>query len=1484
MKRRLNVFSVRYLLVALVLVGFVKITEGNYNIPDELVQCYRGNGTLPGPPHTLPFLLELIRKIERHNPTTLDIRMLSAELIHRLRVDGIEKVPGVAETQWVTPHSPRGIMVPKYALQRQLVSNVPGRIDFDAFLTPFEICNLHRMLSSSVEPFQREDERITCPITLMSNDGNPQAPWITQNKSQKSNSNQTTFSRPLSRCPLERGTCHTVDYGTISPGVVIMSIAAGLQPQNVLISEFVTAYRKKNPYENLETMDKADTRKQLEKLFASLESIDNMYAAGLAGDLAEVCLYQGPALMRNVVIGLAGTWNDTYFPRARYLSESHAGRWEMTDSEILAGIDGFFLAQQTPELYKRLRRLRLSQVLEMFYSDRGIPVTAIETISHRRRIGFGHGKRPKTGSLKYPEKDHVTDQFSAKTMGNSRFHAVFDGEEMIEDGPTQQQSMDVTRACQRKDILRSIETDKLKQETYKFVELLEYTIGSVIIDDRLMQNICNATVDKFVDTANRLLDTLADCPTMSASEKFTTKPNVDLTIVLDGSRDEYRNLQLISYLVDLIDVSSYGSSISVVHGTTGQYMVNKTNSISTAFEQLLRFQGSFPQQLSLSKSFASIVTTLAAQMDAERSNFTVGSNAPVVLVLSQSNRITNTDFDSARRMLRGSFEQFPDLYFGFVTNDPATFRQLTNFNDTTHSRAAEEHYYIFEAAQTTIAIFSNEVAQMLQAIPQRLMAPNCHTASNRDFWRAAVVREEYEQYLTPGVELRYRLGQLFLRNSENVRVQFMNTNYGEFTVCEGRNHRAAPEYCQTTGPGEESLWFNHTRPCDGVMDQACRALYYTVRLESSNVLCNENDCRYPDQVRFVIRHEDAIKQMLNLNQPMTKAISAEPVWKLLIYDRAGQDIISPLISIRELREMGITLHIQLHSDRDSIPDVPAIYFCAATEENLGRIAQDFQNGLYDVYHLNFIAPISRQKLEDLAAAALQAGCVANIHKVYDQYLNFITLEDDMFVLKHQNSDALSYYAINRANTQDVEMENIMDSIVDSLFAVFVTLGTVPIIRCPKNSAAEMVARKLEKKLRENLWDARNNLFHMDATQTGAFSFQRPLLVLLDRSIDMATPLHHTWTYQALAHDVLELALNRVVVEEDPSADQQQYNATGAKPKMKACDLDSRDRFWCTHKGSPFPTVAEAIQEELEQYRSSEEEIKKLKTTMGIDGESDVAFSMVNDNTAKLTSAVNSLPQLLEKKRLIDMHTKIATSILNYIKARRLDSFFELEEKIMSKQALDRALIELLKDPEFGLPEDKMRLFIIYYICSNVTDAEFKRLEETLKECDCDLSPLPYIQRWKSIMKSTLTNSNQYEGSGTKTVSMFSKLVSQGSSFVMEGVKNLVVKRHNLPVTKITEQLMECRSGGSEVDDYLYLDPKLLKGSDVVPKNRSPFQDAIVFVVGGGNYIEYQNLVDFIKSKQSTNSIRRIIYGASTLTNAKQFLKQLSLLGQEIAGA
>lgn len=59
-----------------------------------------------------------------------------------------------------------------------------------------------------------------------------------------------------------------------------------------------------------------------------------------------------------------------------------------------------------------------------------------------------------------------------------------------------------------------------------------------------------------------------------------------------------------------------------------------------------------------------------------------------------------------------------------------------------------------------------------------------------------------------------------------------------------------------------------------------------------------------------------------------------------------------------------------------------------------------------------------------------------------------------------------------------------------------------------------------------------------------------------------------------------------------------------------------------------------------------------------------------------------------------------SALLNAIKSRRLDTLFELEEKIMAKSSLDRPIMEIISDPDTGTPDDKMRLFIIYYILSH----------------------------------------------------------------------------------------------------------------------------------------------------------------------------------------
>lgn len=620
--------------------------------------------------------------------------------------------------------------------------------------------------------------------------------------------------------------------------------------------------------------------------------------------------------------------------------------------------------------------------------------------------------------------------------------------------------------------------------------------------------------------------------------------------------------------------------------------------------------------------------------------------------------------------------------------------------------------------------------------------------------------------------------------------------------------------------------------------------------------------------------------MLNFGKPVSSknSFESEFKFKLLVYDQVGQNIISPLLSVADLRALGVTVYLSLNGTRDPVEDVTAVYFVAPTEENIHRICRDMKDNLYDSYYLNFIGAIPRNKLEDIASAAIEANVEAKVNKVFDQYVDFISLERDMFTLSG-NSSVQSYYNLNKTDLDQDEMNTIIDSVVNSLYCIFVTLGTIPIIRCPPRCAAEMISERLDKRLRENLRDTRNSFFsvvpsHGSDMGSPVMNFQRPLLLVVDRNIDLATPLHHTWTYQALVHDVLKLNLNSVTI---PDSIEEGDSATASRKQgHKSYNLGPCNTFWQAHKGEPFPEVAEAVQKEIEDYKVHEEEVQRLKTNMGLEG-SDGPVD-ISDNTAKLTSAMSSLPELLEKKRQIDMHTTIATSILSCIKQRKLDEFFELEEKIISKSAaVDKAVLEFLGDANIANNKDKMRLFLLYYIChANYSDINVNQFLDLLSQSGCATAAFKYIKQWKQFTAPMGATSavQQHRGSGTKNT--FSHLMSTGL-FVMEGVKNLVIKKQNLPITKVLDQLMELKSD-DETKDYRYFDPKLARMSDhQARKSKVPYTSAIVFVVGGGNYIEYQNINEYVKSKPG----KHVAYGCMELLNAEDFLEQLNALGDKL---
>eukprot|EP01100_Stratorugosa_tubuloviscum_P014528 TRINITY_DN7831_c0_g1_i1.p1 TRINITY_DN7831_c0_g1~~TRINITY_DN7831_c0_g1_i1.p1 ORF type:complete len:618 (+),score=237.00 TRINITY_DN7831_c0_g1_i1:96-1949(+) len=603
-----------------------------------------------------------------------------------------------------------------------------------------------------------------------------------------------------------------------------------------------------------------------------------------------------------------------------------------------------------------------------------------------------------------------------------------------------------------------------------------------------------------------------------------------------------------------------------------------------------------------------------------------------------------------------------------------------------------------------------------------------------------------------------------------------------------------------------------------------------------------------------------INTMLNLGQNDQGFKNWEQAWKILIYDKHCENIIAPLLLVGDLRKLGITLHLHLHADRQIISETPAIYFIQPTEENIQRIIQDCNSGLYDLFYLNFCGSLPENLFEKLAGSLVKANAAQRIVKICEQHTDFLALEQNLFSFNIQNT----YQSLSLPGKNE---QIVLEKALNSIFSLILTMNTIPIIQAPKY--LEGFAKQIENKLRE--------LIKSGATFSTA---QRPVFILLDRNIDLSVMFSHSWIYQALVHDFLDMKLNKVQVE----IQDQTNNIMQSKTKFYSLDKD--DSFWVNSVAKMFPQIAVEINEQLNEYTRTKESVSKIYQDNDSNNESRINNSEIEllDKTKELGAFMSVLPQLQEKKKQIDKHINIGTSLLKKIQERNIDSFINIEESILSRSNFDRQILhELIRDPTKGLIEDKIRLLLIYILSSDsIQTADIQPLEQELERLGCTyISQLIEFvnQRVKPLSSlSTVTNSSVLRNNSFTQNSFMQRGFSSFADLVKTSVNYLRPNTQDLCITRLVESLLEAKTNFG-TDSYLYLDAYTPIGS--LPRRQSNFQEAIVFVLGGGNYLEYHNLQEFVKKQnQQRKPLKNLIYGTTDFVTPAQMLQQLKSVSEQ----
>ncbi|CAG9855057.1 unnamed protein product [Phyllotreta striolata] len=323
-----------------------------------LIPCYNVSA-IPGitiannrPPTNLNVFLELLRRLEDANPT-VTIRDFSALILQRLQQSGIIlSTLRPTDLSIAIPFSPYGYEAIKTTVfLHEYLTNSSQKLDYGD-LDQADLCYFHYMISNTINSTLRGDESSTCVRS---------AQYQMRMRRDSELLNRTTRNASVGRRNREDGDTETVE---LSPRKFFMkSPSESYSDCPVQMGVMYTNHGTVTIGDVLRGLAAAFNQEQDDK------GADNRYATTLAGNLAHSALMQADVPLH---IGTSGGWNSSINPKYFFLQKNTYT--DLTDQDIRGSVDGLLLAKRLDTIHKKYNDIKLSQIIDMYYSpsQRGV--------------------------------------------------------------------------------------------------------------------------------------------------------------------------------------------------------------------------------------------------------------------------------------------------------------------------------------------------------------------------------------------------------------------------------------------------------------------------------------------------------------------------------------------------------------------------------------------------------------------------------------------------------------------------------------------------------------------------------------------------------------------------------------------------------------------------------------------------------------------------------------------------------------------------------------------------------------------------------------------------------------------------------------------------------------------------------------------------------------------------------------------------------